>query len=97
MVMNVDFLRNLDYIEITKEKDNIIKVLNKNTQCKYKIHKNKLKYKSQADIVAVLNGREPIVMEGITRIVGYFSKILNWNKSKKGELKDRQKGNYEVK
>lgn len=33
---------------------------------------------------------------GITRIVGYYSRIDNWNKSKLGELKDRQKGNYSV-
>jgi len=33
---------------------------------------------------------------GITRIVGYFSRIKNWNKSKLGELKDRHKGNYRV-
>jgi len=33
---------------------------------------------------------------GLTRIVGYFSRIKNWNKSKIGELKDRQKGNYHV-
>ncbi|MFH1416183.1 MAG: anaerobic ribonucleoside-triphosphate reductase [Elusimicrobiota bacterium] len=31
---------------------------------------------------------------GLTRIVGYFSRIPNWNKSKLGELKDRHKGNY---
>ncbi|MDP8261479.1 MAG: anaerobic ribonucleoside-triphosphate reductase [Candidatus Kappaea frigidicola] len=31
---------------------------------------------------------------GITRIVGYYSRIDNWNKSKIGELKDRQKGAY---
>jgi ribonucleoside-triphosphate reductase len=33
---------------------------------------------------------------GMTRIVGYFSRIANWNKSKLGELKDRQQGNYHV-
>ena len=33
---------------------------------------------------------------GITRIVGYFSRISNWNKSKLGELKDRHQGNYSV-
>lgn len=31
---------------------------------------------------------------GITRIVGYYSKINNWNKNKIGELKDRHRGNY---
>jgi ribonucleoside-triphosphate reductase len=30
----------------------------------------------------------------ITRIVGYFSRINNWNKSKLGELKDRHRGDY---
>ena len=33
---------------------------------------------------------------GITRIVGYFSRINNWNKSKIGELHDRHRGNYTV-
>jgi ribonucleoside-triphosphate reductase len=33
---------------------------------------------------------------GVTRIVGYYSRIPNWNKSKIGELKDRHKGNYSV-
>lgn len=34
---------------------------------------------------------------GETRVVGYFSKVQNWNKSKRfGELKARQKGRYLV-
>jgi anaerobic ribonucleoside-triphosphate reductase len=34
---------------------------------------------------------------GETRVVGYFSKIQNWNKSKRyGELVARQRGNYAV-
>ncbi len=32
----------------------------------------------------------------MTRVVGYFSRIHNWNKSKIGELKDRHRGNYSV-
>lgn len=31
---------------------------------------------------------------GMSRIVGYFSVIESWNKSKQSELKQRQKGNY---
>lgn len=31
---------------------------------------------------------------GMSRVVGYFSVIENWNESKKAELKRRQKGNY---
>jgi len=35
-------------------------------------------------------------VSGITRIVGYFSRIDNWNKSKLGELRDRHRGNYSL-
>ncbi len=33
----------------------------------------------------------------VTRIVGYFSRVNNWNPSKLAELADRQAGNYAVK
>ena len=33
---------------------------------------------------------------GISRVVGYFSKIDNWNPSKTAEFRDRQKGNYQI-
>lgn len=35
-------------------------------------------------------------VDGISRIVGYYSVINDWNKSKKGELKSRQQGAYSV-
>ena len=31
-------------------------------------------------------------LQGVTRIVGYYSRVHNWNKSKIGELRDRQAG-----
>lgn len=40
--------------------------------------------------------RDPQVLYHMTRVVGYYSRVENWNKSKIGELKDRQKGNYVV-
>ena len=33
----------------------------------------------------------------MTRVVGYYSRIENWNNSKRGELKARQAGNYRLK
>jgi len=33
---------------------------------------------------------------GLSRVVGYFSRIDNWNKSKQGELADRHAGNYAI-
>ncbi|MBN1257364.1 MAG: hypothetical protein JXA52_06625 [Planctomycetes bacterium] len=38
--------------------------------------------------------REPEVLYHITRVVGYYSRVENWNKSKIGELADRHLGNY---
>lgn len=33
---------------------------------------------------------------GMSRVVGYYSIIENWNESKQAEIKDRQKGNYKL-
>jgi hypothetical protein len=33
---------------------------------------------------------------GISRVVGYYSKINNWNKSKSAEFRARQNGNYKI-
>jgi len=32
----------------------------------------------------------------MSRVVGYFARVGNWNSSKLGELKDRQAGNYKI-
>ena len=46
---------------------------------------------------AIFVGRElPQCLQHMTRIVGYYSIIENWNKSKLGELRDRRKGQYAV-
>jgi hypothetical protein len=41
----------------------------------------------------VYNGKNLIHM---TRVCGYFSQMANWNPSKLGEAKDRQKGDYNI-
>ena len=44
---------------------------------------------------AILTGkRKPKVMTWMTRIVGYYSNLEGWNRSKLAELRDRQKGDY---
>ena len=46
---------------------------------------------------AVLTGRrEPRVLSHMTRVVGYFSRVENWNRSKLGELEARQGGEYSL-
>ncbi len=39
--------------------------------------------------------RKAECLEGVSRIVGYYSRVSNWNKSKIGELRDRVLGRYE--
>ncbi len=50
--------------------------------------------KAQEFVNVIKNDRASIVLNGITRIVGYYSRVHNWNKSKVGELRDRAKGSY---
>ena len=45
---------------------------------------------SKEDLMAMAKEEPPRVTH-VTRIVGYFSQVQAWNKSKKGELKDRVK------
>tara|TARA_B100000959_G_C14639503_1_gene483685 strand:- start:9 stop:476 length:468 start_codon:yes stop_codon:yes gene_type:complete len=47
------------------------------------------------EFIDVIESRRPsIVLRGVTRIVGYYSSVQNWNKSKVGELRDRACGSY---
>jgi hypothetical protein len=49
------------------------------------------------EILSVFLGeRRPDVMLHVTRIVGYYSFVRSWNRSKQAELRDRHKGNYVV-
>jgi len=41
----------------------------------------------------VVDGRN---ISHMSRVVGYFSKVQNWNPSKRGEHKDRHAGDYGV-
>lgn len=50
-----------------------------------------------ANLREVIAGeREPNVLYHMARVVGYYSRVENWNRSKLGELRDRHRGNYQV-
>jgi hypothetical protein len=52
---------------------------------------------SWSTIESVLLGyQSPKIMSLWTRIVGYYSNLRNWNRSKIAELHDRRRGNYDV-
>ena len=44
----------------------------------------------------LVGNREPTVLYHMTRIVGYYSRVENWNRSKLGEMKARIKGHYSL-
>lgn len=47
------------------------------------------------DLLLKIKGeKNPRSLKSITRIVGYYSRVHGWNKSKIGELRDRNNGIY---
>ncbi|MBM4045627.1 MAG: anaerobic ribonucleoside-triphosphate reductase [Planctomycetes bacterium] len=53
-------------------------------------------FKTSPRLVANCESCQSTNVYGVTRIVGYFSRVNNWNKSKLGELADRHRGNYKL-
>ena len=52
---------------------------------------------AKRDVASMLGGeREARIMRQKTRVVGYYSELRNWNRSKLAELADRHKGEYGV-
>jgi hypothetical protein len=52
---------------------------------------------SWADLRGMAAGHKEIdPLYHVSRIVGYYSRIENWNKSKRGELADRRAGDYSM-
>lgn len=65
------------------------------TSAKFAVATSAIRENSWPDLEAVFTGqRSPRVMVQITRIVGYYSQLHNWNRSKLAELRDRHKGDY---
>jgi len=55
---------------------------------------NKLIDDPETDVERLIKEIGSLDVEHRSRVVGYMSDVKNWNKSKVGELKDRQKGSY---
>ena len=53
-----------------------------------------LEWKELSDLITGKRLINPLDI--VSRIVGYYSRVSNWNKSKIGELKDRRAGNYSL-
>jgi hypothetical protein len=98
----VDEIEKSGYLQLVAEdhsgasKDDYVVVLNTRDSQKYKIAVDSILNYDWLNLKRVLDGGEARVIDHITRIVGYYSKTSNWNKSKLGELDDRRKGDYAV-
>ena len=66
--------------------DEVIKIEQNNVNGNVDERVNALTKKQEELLKEINRGLE---VEQITRITGYFTKISQWNKGKRGELKDR--------
>lgn len=73
-----------------------IKVLDNEIEEAYEIDVDTIIRQPVDAVIRALRTGGERPLQGVTRIVGYYSRIDNWNKSKISELQDRHKGNYAV-
>ncbi len=73
-----------------------IKILNHNLEAGFEVEVETVLKTPIKDLMLALETGIHTRLFGVSRIVGYYSRISNWNLSKIGELQDRHKGNYGV-
>ncbi len=83
-------------IDANTPEEHVLKIINHKIECAYSISIDAV---IRQDLDYIINSLETGIttrLHGVTRIVGYYSRISNWNKSKIGELNDRHVGKYSV-
>lgn len=70
------------------------KILNHAREVAYEISLDDILKQDVNELVEALSTGISTKLFGVTRIVGYYSRMQNWNKSKISELEDRARGNY---
>ncbi|HOX05619.1 MAG TPA: anaerobic ribonucleoside-triphosphate reductase [Planctomycetota bacterium] len=72
-------------------------LLHKPTGNKFRILLSTVEKEDWGTLEAIVTGRRDAqVLDHMTRVVGYYSRVQNWNRSKLGELRDRHAGKYQV-
>lgn len=95
-ITNHEFLEIDGDIEADNPKEHIVKVLNHNTEEAHSITIDAIIEQKLGSVMRALETGVTTRLFGVTRIVGYYSRVNNWNKSKKVELADRHKGSYKL-
>ena len=92
---NVQDNPQLEWLGITESDEIVVK--NLTTDAKFAFELDAIQTQEWETLLDIINNkRSPKIMEHITRIVGYYSQLRNWNKSKLAELEDRHLGDYGV-
>lgn len=76
--------------------EHMLKVINHKLECAFSISIDAVIRQNLDAVINSLETGTTVRLHGVTRIVGYYSRISNWNKSKVGELHDRHMGRYSV-
>ncbi|HHT9106502.1 MAG TPA: hypothetical protein ACFYD7_11625 [Candidatus Wujingus californicus] len=91
-----DFLEIDGDIEGNTPQEHYLKIINHKIECAFSVCMDAVIRQDLNCIVNTLETGIALRLYGVTRIVGYYSRVSNWNKSKIGELHDRHMGNYSV-
>ncbi len=76
--------------------EHVLKIINHKLECAYSISVDAVIRQDLDYIITALETGITTRLHGVTRIVGYYSRVSNWNRSKIGELNDRHMGKYSV-
>ena len=95
-IRNHEFLEIDGDIEADSPDEHLIKVINHNTEEAHSVAIDAIVRQKPDSIIKALETGVTTRLFGITRIVGYYSRVNNWNRSKKVELADRHKGSYKL-
>ena len=91
-----DFLEVDGDIEGKTPQEHLLKIINHKLECAFSISVDAIIRQDLEYVISSLETGITSRLHGVTRIVGYYSRISNWNKSKIGELHDRHQGKYSV-
>lgn len=77
--------------------EHALKIINHKMEAAFSISIDAVIRQDLDQVISALETGISTRLHGVTRIVGYYSRVTNWNKSKIGELNDRHLGRYSVK
>ncbi len=77
-------------------KEDCLKIINHKLECAFAMDVDSVLRQDLESVIHALETGITTRLYGVTRIVGYYSRVSNWNKSKIGELYDRHMGKYSV-